>query len=631
MVTTDRDGRIRSFHEKPGRSDIYSDLINTGVYILEPEILKYIPEGCSFDFGRDLFPALAQQNAPLYGFVAQGYWCDVGDVNAYLQVHTDALDGKIRLEGLNPLLQPPLKNPSFDLETPTYISPSARIEDGAHIGAYSVIGDNCFVASGASIKRSVLLSGARIGGNAQLRGCVIGTNAVIGEAAQLFEESVVGSRSLVGERATLPSGVKLWPEKRLAGGERADANIIWGSQRTQRFVTGALLLESPSQAVRAVEACTAVLRPRELVLGRSVGCVADAMWHAATAGAMAQGAQVIDAGTCSLSQLRYTLASLHADAAMWVETDRFTPLNSLGARLTERMQRDILKLMERQDFSGPFSALTRPVLYENNMRTACIADTAAVFTANPLYAPEIVLHAPEALLEDAFAVFDRAGLRVRCEESSEAASLAAGEIGVNLSGNGETALLRDVHGSFDEIQRQLALAWIFLERGDRQLILPIHATRAIERLAECYGAHALYIPGEEAVWMNAAAERAPIQFNFACDGLRFALSFLSLLTDKGLSLKQWRKKMPAACRSVRRISIPASESGHLLHSLAQRVPEAELGGGVRLPREKGWAWLSPDEEGGLLDVVAEAADMESARELCDFYGSEIDRLLQRRD
>lgn len=85
--------------------------------------------------------------------------------------------------------------------------------------------------------------------------------------------------------------------------------------------------------------------------------------------------------------------------------------------------------------------------------------------------------------------------------------------------------------------------------------------------------------------------------------------------------------MPAACQSVRNISIPASEGGRLLHALSKSAPEAELGGGLRLCRSSGWAWLSPDDAGTKLHIVAEARDMEAARELCDFYGDEIRRLL----
>ena len=628
MVVTDPDGLIRAFHEKPGRSDIYSDRINTGIYILEPDILDRIPADKPFDFGHDLFPALVKEGLPVYGCTASGYWCDVGDVGAYLRVHADAMDGRIHLDGLAPAVEDALLEPGCMLEAPVFVASGAHIAPGARVGAYSVIGEGCFIAPGVSIKRSILFPGARVEPGAQLRGCVVGANAVIGEGAQLYEESVVGSSSRVGARAVLPPGVKLWPQKALPEGERPDANIVWGSRREQRFVAGALLLESPAQAARAAQSCVAELKPRELLIGRSASSVADAMWHAAAAGAMAQSAQVVDAGICTLPQLRHAMRSLHSDAALLVEEDRLIPLLANGARLPERIQRAILKLFERGDFCGPFSGITRPMQSAGATDAAYVADVATEFQADPACAPGIALFAQDArLLELAERTLGRAGLRVRGAWSADERTPEPGELAIELCPGGEQAILSDEHGALTEVERQLACAWIALERGEPRLILPLHATRAVETLALRRGAHALYLPGEHALWMAEAAEKAPAQFAIHFDGLRFALAFLSLLTERGLSLEQWRRQMPTAYRSARAVQIPFAESGRLLHALAESAPGAEMGGGVRLPREEGWAWLTPDDAGAGLHIVAESANMEAAQELCDFYDRELARLM----
>ncbi len=97
VVCMDEDGRIRRFYEKPGRCDLVSDLINTGVYILEPEVLDRIPADRPYDFGHDLFPRLAEEGAPLFGYVMNGYWCDVGTPLSYYQCCVDALRGRLDL------------------------------------------------------------------------------------------------------------------------------------------------------------------------------------------------------------------------------------------------------------------------------------------------------------------------------------------------------------------------------------------------------------------------------------------------------------------------------------------------------------------------------------------------------
>ncbi|HBQ65079.1 MAG TPA: nucleotidyltransferase, partial [Clostridiales bacterium] len=93
IVVTDGDGRILRFLEKPGWGEVFSDTANTGIYILSPEIFKYYPETEAPDFSRDVFPRVLEEKAGLYGYIAEGYWCDIGDPSVYMQANRDVLDG----------------------------------------------------------------------------------------------------------------------------------------------------------------------------------------------------------------------------------------------------------------------------------------------------------------------------------------------------------------------------------------------------------------------------------------------------------------------------------------------------------------------------------------------------------
>ena len=623
MVVTAPDGRIRSFHEKPGRSDIYSDLINSGVYILEPELLSFIPRDQPWDFGHDLFPALLKQHLPVYGCIAGGYWCDVGDVAAYLRVHFDALDGRISL--IDPL-QGAGRHAGANITPPVYIAPDAQIDPGACIGPYSVIGAGCRVAAGAGIKRSLLLPECQVGGGAQLRGCIAGRGSMIGGEARLFEESVVGSASRIGRRAMLPPGVKIWPGKQILEGERPEDNIVWGFRCEDRFEGGALMLSSPTQTARAVQACMQQMQPREMLIGCESSPVSAALCHAAISGAMAQGVQVVESRACTLPQLRHALASLHCGGALLVRQDRLIPLDDQGCLLTEKQQRSILKLLERQDYPCPFSRVTPPPIDAGNTAAAYIADLAACFRADAASAPGIAFSAPDAFHALAQQLCLRCGLQIRFIAPGENPRPTGDEIGVRLSGDGARAVFSDALGELSEVQRQIACAWTAVQLGQRQLMLPIHWTRSIARL----GAQVRYLGGEEALWMQALSRHSPLQFRLQLDGLFLMISFLSLLGEKGLTLDAWRKSMPDACRSASCLDIPAHRGGHLLHALAEGHPGAELGGGMRLKDALGWTWLSPGE-GGRLHIFSEAASMEAARELCAFYEGEIRRLMARQD
>jgi len=97
VVITDDDGRIIQFLEKPGWAEVISDWVNTGIYVLEPEVLDYIPQGQPFDFSKDLFPMLLKKGAPLFGYKASGYWCDIGNIQEYVRASFDFLEGKVNL------------------------------------------------------------------------------------------------------------------------------------------------------------------------------------------------------------------------------------------------------------------------------------------------------------------------------------------------------------------------------------------------------------------------------------------------------------------------------------------------------------------------------------------------------
>lgn len=633
VVLTGPDGQVQSFHEKPDWSEVVSDTVNTGIYILEPAVLEHIPEGRACDFGHDLFPELVRRGLPVYGYVMQGYWCDIGDTRAYLQAHMDAMEGRIRVDGLFPrpgrVVQLPgaAVDRSAVLEGPCLIGRDARVLAGAYVGPYSVIGDGCVIGPSASVKRSVLWPGARLDAGAQARGCVLSTGASLDEGAQAYEESVLGTGARAGRRAVLLPGVRLWPGKRAQDGERLSANRVWGGTDPAGFTGGALALGAPDGTARVMRSVCAVLKPGELLLGRTSDGAASAQWYAAASGALAQGVRVLDAGVCTLPQLRHAQSTLRCDAAALTERDRLTPLNARGARLLTRQQRGICGQNARQDFIAPFSGDTPPVEPADALRSAYISEVASEFRADPDDAPKLALYTgDETLAQAALDALRRAGLYVRRIHTDAAMDLARGEVGLQLEAQGERCALYDVNGALSDGERQLLMAWTLLRLGERTLLVPVQATRAIQRLAGRFDAQVEYVSGESALWMNALAERFPRQFELQFDGLRAALAIFSALAEERLTLRGWLRDMPTTARRSRSIPVPHGLTGRILRAMASRERHVELGGGMRFTRERGWAWICPDETRPEFKIVAEAASEEYARELCDFCEGELRRL-----
>ncbi|MEL6230919.1 MAG: NDP-sugar synthase [Cyanobacteria bacterium J06627_3] len=195
VVVTDDTGRIKSFQEKPTVEEALSTDINTGIYIFEPEIFKYIPSGQEFDIGGDLFPQLVEANEAFYGITMDFEWVDIGKVPDYWQAIQDVLTGQVRGVGIpgqevKPGVYTGLNVQAnwdkINIEGPVYIGGMAKIEDGATIIGPSMIGPNCCICSGALVDKSVIFEYSRIGPGVRLidklvfgRFCVDKTGASI--------------------------------------------------------------------------------------------------------------------------------------------------------------------------------------------------------------------------------------------------------------------------------------------------------------------------------------------------------------------------------------------------------------------------------------------------------------------
>jgi mannose-1-phosphate guanylyltransferase len=181
VVEVDEEGNILSFQEKPDPREAISTLANTGIYVFEPEVLEYIPEGTFFDFAHDVFPRLLSAGERFVGYEGEFYWSDIGTLEAYRQAQHDVLLGKVRV-----------KVPGHKHSETLWVGENARIHPSAALTGYVVVGRDavigrdvallgdvtvgadCWVHPNATIKSSILLPGSRVGEGAYLEDCIVG-------------------------------------------------------------------------------------------------------------------------------------------------------------------------------------------------------------------------------------------------------------------------------------------------------------------------------------------------------------------------------------------------------------------------------------------------------------------------
>ncbi len=214
IVESAPDGKISHFIEKPSPSETFTNTINTGIYILEPEVISYIPYDTACDFSRNVFPRLLQNQEPFYSYRTEGYWCDVGSLAQYRNVHFDALTGRVKLNLSAPRVADGIYvgedaeiHPSVKLKGPFYVGNGVQIGRGTSLGRFAVVGDTSLVSDGAHVTQSILGPGAVVGRDAQVFGSVVGSGYKIPDGRRIADEVMVHDAEGEHLQAEIASGL----------------------------------------------------------------------------------------------------------------------------------------------------------------------------------------------------------------------------------------------------------------------------------------------------------------------------------------------------------------------------------------------------------------------------------------
>mgnify|MGYP000889324343 CR=1 FL=1 len=644
IVITGEDGRIRQFLEKPSWSEVFSDTVNTGIYVLEPEVLQEFAEGQKFDFSRDLFPLLLAKKAPIFGYVAEGYWSDVGNLEVYRQAQQDCLEGRVRID-----LGRPRKDgiyaaedaaiaPDAEITAPVYIGPGAHVASGARVGKYSVIGPNCRIEAGASLKRAVLWHGVHVGEGSELRGCVLAKNIRIGSRAKLFEGAVIGENAHIGAYSTVRPNVKVWPEKRLTSGTILKQSLVWGCQeRPSLFskwgITGDLRGDLPlEEVIRVGLSCGAFLGAGSKVLVTADGTPnARVAKRALIAGLLNGGLHVLDAGTAAANLTRLgslvfgTQAALHCQSfprregivniQCWDQAGRF---------FSKSDQRKLENIFLREDYPRLSGSELGELTFVTGLSDRYVDILAKAYRAG------------------------RPGYRVALKVSSPEAQVFAGLVreflaraGYELANPGEgsqVTIVVDDSGWYmqDESgQRFTEAAWwtLFVHslraKARRGIAVPVHVSEQVSRAAQEAGLDVRWTRLEPQFWMEAASEMGitegdevelfPYIEPLASMGevLRFASSTQERLADLLEASKTHTRSKLVFC--------PWKDKGRVMRELiSQTQPENTLYlDGIKTYTGTGWALVVPDGDEPLFQILSEAASPEEADALVEHYAAMI--------
>jgi mannose-1-phosphate guanylyltransferase/phosphomannomutase len=689
VVIIDNEGHIRQFLEKPSWGEVFSDTINTGIYVLQPEVLNYFEKDKPFDFSQDLFPILLKKNDPLFGYVAAGYWCDVGNIQEYMRATADVLHQRVQVEPLGKHIGGDIWTdedveiaPNAQLFGPIYLGRGVKIKGGVIISGPTVIRDYTIVDDRANIERSVIWRDSYIGERVEVRGSIVGRQCIIKSSAVLFEGVILGDSSVVGEGAVLHPNVKIWPDKEIEPGAIVRSSLIWGAQGRRvlfgRYgVTGLVNVDiTPEFAAKLGAAYGATLpKGSAVTMNRDPHRTPRMIKRAMISGLPSAGVNVWDIKALPIPVARYYTRVSGAVGGVHVRLSPFDAravdikfFDKRGMDVDKATQRRIENTFFREDFRRAYleeiSLISDATHVVESYTEGFLqkVDVEAIRKANFQIVVDYALATTSLVLP---AILNRLGCRVvalnagvdetkmsipseELERAIRQLAVICGplqaDLGVRLDVGGEKIFLVDDSGTVLSGTTALAaVASLALRARDGGTIAaPVTQSHVLEKIAERYSGQVLRTKVDPAALMAAATRDGVIlagdgeggfafpQFQPALDGMMAIAKILELLAKQGVKLSQVVRELPAYYVAGVKIACPWEEKGKVMRLLNEQYRETRGRqiDGINLEMGEEWVLILPDPDRPLFYVYAESSSDEQATTLAEKYAGIVRGLQQ---
>ncbi|WP_299416348.1 mannose-1-phosphate guanyltransferase [Acaryochloris sp. IP29b_bin.148] len=672
VVITDEQNRICRFLEKPSTSEIFSDTVNTGIYILEPDVLDYLPSDQQTDFSKDLFPLLLEKDQPMYGYVAEGYWCDVGSLDSYREAQYDALQGHVQLEFAYQEEEPSVWmgqnvhiDPEAKLNPPLLIGDNCRIGPRANIESGTVVGDNVTIGGDADLKRPIIWNGVLIGEEAHLRACAIARGARVDRRAHVLEGAVVGALSTVGEEAQVSPGVRVWPSKHIEPGAVLNINLIWGSTAPrnlfgQRGVAGLANVDiTPEFAVKLGAAYASTLKPgAQVTVSRDQRSISRMVSRSLISGIMSVGIDVQNLEATALPIARCVPRTssviggvhvrIHPDRSDFILIEFF---DDQGINISKAKEKKIEGAYFKEDFRrapiGEIGGITYPggllddyaQIFEKWLNTAVVREGDFKVVIDYVYAVSGAV-LPRLLSKfGCDAVVLNASLRTKgpTPEQREELLTQLGPVvealkanfGVQVAANGEQLLLVDETGSAIRGEQLTALmVEIILTAHPRgSVVVPVHTSSAVEQIARRHDAKVIRTKVNPTALMETCRTNPNVvlggsadtgfifpQLHPGFDAMFSIAKLIEMLTLQQKSLGQLKANLPRIFHRTHTVRCPWNRKGALMRYLVETHPAEclELIDGVKVKdlASDDWTLILPDASEPLVHIFANGSDRE---------------------
>lgn len=669
VVITGENGEIIRFLEKPSWGEVFSDTVNTGIYVLEPEVLTYFAKDTKFDFSQDLFPMLLKEGQPLFGCILSGYWCDIGNLQQYQQAHFDILDGKVNIDlAANKVKEGIWVEEGVDidqsahLEGPLYIGANSIVGPGVKIGAHTVLGENVLVGEGSSFKRTVLWKGVQVGKQAELRGTVMCNQVRLENNTAAFEGSVLGDNTLVRERSLIKPNVKIWPGKVVEKHTIVQNSLIWGCGTSKTLfgldgATGTANVDvTPEWAARLGAAYGSTIKDKAPV---TVSCTHDGAAHmikqAVCSGLLSAGVKVLDLGSVNTAMARYGVKALTAFGGIHIKSApdsdemKINFFNKEGASLSKGEERKIENLFVREDFQRATAKSIGAISHVPDITQAYISSLMEMVNPGALRNRSLKLVLAYDINNMGSLIpplMESLGCELITQQSTQIDDLVGevlareADLGAYLDHNGESIKLVDNNGRIIEENQMLSLMalMIFKGREGGKMAVPVTASSVIDELAREWRGQVVRTKTSPHDLManllkeDVVASQGSInQFLMNFDGVAALLRIMEFIVEENLNLAQIISSLPETHMVSKTTECPWEAKGRVMRRLIEekKNDRVELLDGIKIQHDDGWALVMPDAEEPVYRVYSEAFNQEAAESLTDFYIDKIKELKEK--
>jgi mannose-1-phosphate guanylyltransferase/phosphomannomutase len=681
VVITSPDGSIKRFLEKPSWGEVFSDQVNTGIYVIEPSVLELLPPAAVVDWSSDVFPKMLRNRLPLYGFHAEGYWCDIGNLQTYYQANWDALEGRVQVE-----IRGQRRDGNVwvgdDVEIagdvkivgPAYLGQECKVKSGVFLNGPVCVGNFSVIDENTKVSNSIIWSYSYVGENSRLRQAIICRHATVKNNCLLEEGAVIGDECSIGEGTTIDAGVKIWPDKEIEAGSTVHESIIWaGHWKRGLFssygLVGLVNVELTPEYCARLGASFAALFPK----GSAIGAARDRqrpsrmIKRAMIAGMMSGGASIIDLSELPIPVTQYYARSHPIAGAVHIQ---MSPLDSrsadirmfdgTGVILDKKTERKVENTFFREDIRRVHFYEMGDITYPTDPIDSYIAGLLRLVDIERIRAAHLKvlidfdhgsasLVLPRLLKElNVQAVPLNAGFdetyqprtaEAFTESRKEAALITRTlkcALGSYVDYGSERIFLIDDQGELlDHHEAFAVIATLSLKHRPGTVVAPATVPQSIEEIARRDGGRFVPSKAEPSPLLRSAREHQAMlasdgnggyvfpEHQLAFDGIFTLVRLLELMALDGRPISTIRADIPRAGYVHLEEKCPWEAKGRVMRTMVElhRDQPVDLADGIKVFVDGGWVLILPDPDTPRYHIIASMPDEQKAKSLAERYGA----------